>query len=748
VVTRLPRILVAAPGSGQGKTTVATGLMAALRNRGLRVSGHKVGPDYIDPGYHALATGRPGRNLDPHLQGEERIVPLLLHGAATPALADIAVIEGVMGLHDGAVGRAGFASTAHVARLTRTPVLLVVDVSGTSRSVAAIVHGFATFDPDVTVAGVILNKVGSTTHETEIREAVAATGVPVLGAVRRDSTLDTPSRHLGLIPALERATEAQRTVRALGELMDAAVDIGAVVAIARRAADLTGSSWCASAEVGMDSVAGVDAGATVAMAGGAAFTFRYAETEELLAAVGLTVATFDPLTDESLPAGCAGLYLGGGFPEVYAADLAANAALRTAVARAVAAEMPVVAECAGLLYLVRDIDGSPMVGAIDATAIMSDRLTLGYREASAAAGSVLAEAGMLVRGHEFHRTQVHFGPDRQAAWRLRPRPSVPHGVMATVDDGIVTGPSRNVHAGYLHLHWAGHPELADRFARAVVGFAAGRPALVRPRRVTAAPVVDSAADGAPAAGLVSLVGGGPGDPALITMRGHERLAQADVVVTDRLVPARLLSGLAPGVRVIDVSKIPRGPAADQADINALLVAEALAGRRVVRLKGGDPFLFGRGMEEAEACAAAGVAVEVVPGITSAVAVPALAGIPVTHRGLAQGVTIVSGHLPPGDPGSTVDWAAIAISGTTIVLLMAVETLPEIARALLAHGLDPRTPAASVENGATDQQRVLIADLGGIAEVAAAQGLRPPAVTVVGAVAAFVAGRPTHAAHHR
>lgn len=742
-MTRLPRVLVAAPASGQGKTTVATGLMAALRNRGLRVSGHKVGPDYIDPGYHALATGRPGRNLDPHLQGEERIVPLLLHGAATPEQADIAVIEGVMGLHDGAVGRAGFASTAHVARLTRTPVLLVVDVSGASRSVAAIVHGFATFDPDVTVAGVILNKVGSITHEAEIREAVAATRVPVLGAVRRDSSLDTPSRHLGLIPALERSAEAERTVRALGELLESTMDLDAVVAIARRAADLPGPSWNAAAEVGMGFRA------TVAMAGGAAFTFRYAETEELLAAAGLTVATFDPLTDETLPAGCKGLYLGGGFPEMYAAELAANAALRTAVARAVASGMPVVAECAGLLYLVRDIDGSPMVGAIDATATMSDRLTLGYREASAAARSVLAEAGTLVRGHEFHRTQVRYGPDRQAAWRLRPRPSVPHGLMSTVDDGIVTGPNQNVHAGYLHLHWAGHPELADRFAAAVVGYAAGRPASApaRPRRATAQPVVETAADGALSTGLVSLVGTGPGDPGLITMRGHERLARADVVVTDRLVPAQLLSGLAPGVRVIDVSKIPRGPAADQADINTLLVAEALAGRRVVRLKGGDPFLFGRGMEEVEACAAASVPVEVVPGVTSALAVPALAGIPVTHRGLTQGVTIVTGHVPPEHPSSTVDWAAIAGSGTTIVLLMAVETLPEIACALLAHGLDPRTPAACVENGTTDQQRVLIADLAGIAEVAAEQGLRPPAVTVVGAVAQFVAERSTHGAHH-
>jgi len=748
VVTRLPRILIAAPGSGQGKTTVATGLMAALRRRGLRVSGHKVGPDYIDPGYHAVATGRPGRNLDPHLQGEERVVPLLLHGAATPRPADIAVIEGVMGLYDGAVGRTGFASTAHVAGLTRTPVLLVVDVSGASRSVAAVVHGFAAFDPTVTVAGVILNKVGSATHEAEIREAMASTRVPVLGALRRDPALDTPSRHLGLVPALERSAAAQRTVDALGEAVSAGVDLDALIAIAREAADLPGPSWNPDGEV----TAGP--AATIAVAGGAAFTFRYAESEELLAAAGLTVATFDPLTDEALPDEYAGLYLGGGFPEVHAADLAANRALRDQVAAAVARGVPVVAECAGLLYLCREIDGRAMVGAIDATVTMSERLTLGYREASAATDSVLAEAGTLVTGHEFHRTQVQFGSDRRPAWRLRPRPSVPHGVAATADDGIVAGPHGSVHAAYLHVHWAGHPALADRFARAAAQFVHGRPASpprrqaepiarARPTTTTVPPMVDAAPVAAPP-GLVSLVGSGPGDPGLITALGLDRLTSADVVVTDRLVPARLLTGLAAGVRVIDVSKVPRGPAAVQGDINALLVAEARAGRRVVRLKGGDPFLFGRGMEEVEACTAAGVPVEVVPGVSSAIAVPALAGVPVTHRGLAQGVTVVSGHVPPDDPGSTVDWAAIASSGTTIVLLMAVQTLPSVTRALLANGLDPGTPAACVENGATDRQRVLTGDLVGIADVARRHHLRPPAVTVIGAVAAFASasGRTT------
>lgn len=236
----------------------------------------------------------------------------------------------------------------------------------------------------------------------------------------------------------------------------------------------------------------------------------------------------------------------------------------------------------------------------------------------------------------------------------------------------------------------------------------------------------------PVAGRVTLVGGGPGDPGLLTVRAAERLAEADVVVTDRLVPLPALAGRT----VIDVAKIPGSSGASQERINALLVEHARAGRRVVRLKGGDPYVFGRGMEEVEACAAAGVPVEVVPGVTSSVAVPGLAGVPVTHRGLTQGFTVVSGHLPPGDPASTVDWAALARSGLTIVLLMAVKTLPAITATLLGAGLPAATPAACVENGGTPRQRVLAGDLAGIAATAREEHLRAPAVTVIGAVAAF------------
>lgn len=239
-----------------------------------------------------------------------------------------------------------------------------------------------------------------------------------------------------------------------------------------------------------------------------------------------------------------------------------------------------------------------------------------------------------------------------------------------------------------------------------------------------------------ATGCVTLVGGGPGDPGLLTVAGLEALHDADVVVTDRLAPVSLLADLDAGVDVVDVGKIPFGKATPQGEINRILISHAAAGRNVVRLKGGDSFLFGRGGEELLACAQAGVDVAVIPGVSSALAVPAMAGIPITHRGLTQGVTVVSGHVAPEDPASTVDYEGLARVGTTLVFLMAVATLPAITRALLRHGLDPATPAATIENGTTPHQRVVRSTLAEIADAVVEAAMAPPAVTVIGAVAAF------------
>ena len=434
-MVNVPRLVIAAPGSGAGKTTVATGLMAALRARGLQVSPHKVGPDYIDPGYHGLAAGRPGRNLDPVLVGEDLVAPLFLHGAAG---ADIAVVEGVMGLYDGK-GATEYGSTAHVAHLLDAPVVLVVDGSSMSRSVAALVHGFASYDEDLRLAGVVLNRVASDRHEQLLRRALAGIA-PVFGVLRREADVATPSRHLGLVPVAERAPEALASVRRLGELCGQALDLEALVEIAGSAGDLTDEPW-APARVERTSRP------VVAVAGGPAFTFSYAETAELLDAAGADVHVVDPLRDRTLPEGTAGLVLGGGFPEVYAEQLSANDELRADVGRLAATGAPVSAECAGLLYLCDTLDGRPMCGVLPADGRMTAKLTLGYRHAEPATPSWLAHGPVV--GHEFHRTQVT--GSGAAAWGS--------------GEGYVLG---GVHASYLHLHWAGVAGAAERFVDACV----------------------------------------------------------------------------------------------------------------------------------------------------------------------------------------------------------------------------------------------------------------------------------------
>jgi cobyrinic acid a,c-diamide synthase len=471
--TRLPRLIVAAPSTGQGKTTIATGLMAALRDRGLEVSGHKVGPDYIDPGYHAVATGRPGRNLDPHLVGEELVAPLLLHGARG---ADVAVVEGVMGLHDGRIGTDGFSSTAHVARLTRTPVVLVVDIARMSRSVGAVVAGMAAYDPDIDVVGVVLNRAGSARNVTEVERSLR---LPVLGVVPRDDAIASPSRHLGLVPAAER-DGAAAVVALLGEQVAKHVDLDAVLQVAASAPDLDVAPWDPRAAV--SPVAGE--APVVAVAAGRAFTFAYAETAELLTAAGCRVVPFDPLTDESLPDGTRALLLGGGFPEVHVSRLARNTSLLAQVRAAVAAGLPTVAECAGLLYLLDSLDGTAMAGVIGTSAAMSDRLTLRYPVATAVGDNLLSRAGEQVRGHEFHRTAL-----TRAARGLTP--------AWDIDGELIGVASLTLHASYLHLHWAGSPQLAQRFAEAA---AAATPVSAP---VVSVPVVSSpgrtaAADAPPA----------------------------------------------------------------------------------------------------------------------------------------------------------------------------------------------------------------------------------------------------------
>jgi cobyrinic acid a,c-diamide synthase len=449
------RVVVAGTHSGVGKTSVATGLAAAFAARGRRVAAFKVGPDFIDPSYHAIATGRPGRNLDAFLCGPELVRPLFAHGAAG---ADLAVVEGVMGLFDGAAGAAELASTAQVAKLLDAPVLLVVDTRGLGRSVAALVGGYAAYDRGVRLAGLVLNQVASDRHEELLRDALAPLGVPVVAVLRRQAALATPARHLGLVPAAERRAEARRTVAALGGALAGAADLDAVAALAGAAPPLAGPPWDPAAALAAIQPAAGGRTVRVAVAAGPAFTFVYQEHLELLEAAGAELAGFDPTTDPGLPGGSDALYLGGGFPETFGEALAANRPLRAAVRAFAAAGRPLVAECGGLLYLGRSLDGLPMCGVLPAEARMTGRLSLGYRHAQAAGSSVLAEQGQAVAGHEFHYSAVDPPAGASPAWLLDDRRS-----GGSRPEGFVAG---GVHASYLHTHWAGQPGLPARLVAA------------------------------------------------------------------------------------------------------------------------------------------------------------------------------------------------------------------------------------------------------------------------------------------
>jgi len=449
VSSSTPAVVIAAPASGGGKTTVATGLMGALRRAGRAVAPFKVGPDFIDPGYHALAAQQPGRNLDPVLVGEQLIGPLYRHGSAT---ADIAVIEGVMGLFDGRIAQ-GFAgtaegSTAHVAALLGAPVILVVDGRGQSHSAAALLHGFSTFDPKIRVAGVILNRVGSPRHEEVLRQACEHAGLPVFGAIPRVDELSVPSRHLGLITAVEHGNAARAAVDAMIGQVTRHVDLVGITGVA--------ASQVADAPWGPAAAAPVAGSVTVALAAGKAFSFGYAEHRELLGGAGADVAEFDPLT-EPLPPQAAALVLPGGFPEEFGPELSGNEVVRQQIKSLAASGAPVHAECAGLAYLVDDLDGHPMCGVLSGSAHFTGHLTLGYRNAVAVAESSLYAVGDRTVGHEFHRSTVRFNKDYPPAWVYGGRP------VGTATDGAVDA---GVHASYLHTHPAAHPDAITRFVAA------------------------------------------------------------------------------------------------------------------------------------------------------------------------------------------------------------------------------------------------------------------------------------------
>ena len=466
-MTALPRLVVSAPSSGHGKTAIAVGLLAACAARGLPAAGFKVGPDHTDAAYLGLAAGRPGRNLDPRLVGAQRIAPLFAHGATG---AQLAVIEGTMGLFDSLTGQPEIDGTAAVAAALRAPVALVVDVGSMGHSVAALVHGFRMYDEMVHLGGVILNRIASPRHEQMLRTALDDIGMPVLGALHRGALPSVlPARAHGPVPVAHRTVEAVRAVRRLGEAIAEALDMDRVLALAGSAPALPAPSWSpgeALAESGGGSSIKVDARPVIAVAGGPGAPYAYLEAVELLDAAGADVVLIDPLRAEALPAGTRALVIGGALPEGYAEELSANWRLCASVAQLARDGWPVVAEGVGLVWLGQDFDGRPMCGVLDATALTAERTVAGYRDATAPTTSPLAPAGARITGYKQHRAMVTPRAGQVPAWTW----------SGGTPEGFVW---RQVHASQLGLHWAGAPEIARRLvAAAVAGPGGGEPPTV------------------------------------------------------------------------------------------------------------------------------------------------------------------------------------------------------------------------------------------------------------------------------
>ncbi len=469
-------VVIAGDRSGAGKTTVTLALLAGLAKRGI-VQSFKVGPDYIDPMFHRAVTGRPCRNLDPILTSPPYVQSCFdrhIQGV------DYAVVEGVMGLFDGVsmaspLGEAtptdaeppelipDFASTAHVARLLDLSVLLVLDCRSLSGSIAAIAHGFATFDPKVKIAGLILNKVGSDRHAELLTTALAPLGIPVLGILRREAAIEIPDRHLGLVPTAELDNLAAIFTQ-LENLAAQGFDWDRLLPLLKShnpaPNPLLQRGWGGSAP----DIQPVKI--KIAVARDRAFSFYYQDNLDLLESLGAELLYWSPLEDHELPPDIQGLYFGGGFPEVFGSELANNHRGRKAVKQAILDGMPTYAECGGLMYLtqaIKDFQGQSwqMVGILPTEAVMGDRLALGYRQATAQRDSLVVQQGQQVWGHEFHRSSLTPPPDSC------PDPGQGLPLWQTQSLGRVQNQEGwhlpHLHASYVHLHWGHTPCIPQQF---------------------------------------------------------------------------------------------------------------------------------------------------------------------------------------------------------------------------------------------------------------------------------------------
>ncbi|MHB9038067.1 MAG: cobyrinate a,c-diamide synthase [Armatimonadota bacterium] len=458
-----PRIVIAATGSGTGKTSLSLALIGALRRRGLRVQSFKVGPDFLDPTYHTIASGRPCYNLDGWMTGRDYVCELFARASAD---ADIAVIEGVMGLFDGADAATSEGSTAEIVRWLDAPVLLIVNSHGVARSIAAMVKGFTTFDPDLRLSGVVANQCGSERHKAWMADSLkSASLAPLLGAIPRGAFPELPSRHLGLVTADSRVL-SECVLDALAKAAEQHMSIDEVLSIARNTAPL---------EAVHIERPETETRVRIGVARDEAFHFYYQDTLDELEIRGCELVYFSPVNDQCLPDGLNGLYIGGGYPEASIEALSANEAMLDSIRHFAQTDRPVYAECGGLMYLsegLETLDGQrrSLVGLLPSwTRMLERKRALGYVEIRLNEDSLWGARGDVLRGHEFHYSELIGDPADTPEWKpvyaLKRRRSdeiTPEGFQ-----------SRNILASYAHVHYASHPGAIDRFISNCAGANSG-----------------------------------------------------------------------------------------------------------------------------------------------------------------------------------------------------------------------------------------------------------------------------------
>ncbi|WP_134704057.1 cobyrinate a,c-diamide synthase [Ammoniphilus sp. YIM 78166] len=443
------RIVLAGTGSGAGKTTLTIGLMAALQRKGYQVQGFKCGPDYIDPTYHTAVTGRASRNLDSWMLPHETLKEIFQRGSEG---ADISIIEGVMGFYDGKEATSNKGSTAEISMLTESPVILVVNCQSMARSVAAVVKGFQCLSEETRIAGVIANKVGSEGHFRIVKAAIEQEcGIPVLGYLKREEEVEIPERHLGLVPSIERG-ELNPLFQRLADLVSATIDLDEVMKIASQAPLLQAESCLFEQREDEPRV-------TIAVAKDPAFHFYYPENLELLQAYGAKCVYFSPLAGESVPEEADGLYIGGGFPEEFAAELASNKEVLDSFRTTIQKGVPTLAECGGFMFLTEELvttSGAcyPMVGIIPGKVTMQKRLSaLGYREITGVEGNFLLGPDTQAKGHEFHYSTFSTDGEVEFAYETK-------GLRGTKSEGVLQD---NLVAGYTHFHFASNPQIVKNW---------------------------------------------------------------------------------------------------------------------------------------------------------------------------------------------------------------------------------------------------------------------------------------------